>query len=55
MRKYQKPRLELTELNLRDGIMTMTSIAVKKDEEIDDSGKILAPERRQRTDAWNEW
>ena len=42
-------------LNLRDGIMDMTSVQIKN-EEIDDSSKILAPERRRgNADVWQEW
>ena len=53
--KYIKPSMEEIRLNLRDGIMAITSIQVKEDEEITDPGKILAPERCTRRDAWQQW
>ena len=53
--KYIKPSMEEVRLNLCDGIMAITSIQVKEDEEITDPGKILAPERRGRRDAWQQW
>ncbi len=53
--KYIKPEMEEVLLNLRDGIMDMTSVQIK-DEEIKDSSKILAPERRRgNADVWEEW
>ena len=52
--KYIKPSMEEIRLNLRDGIMAITSVEIK-DEEINDPGKILAPERCGRRDMWQQW
>ena len=54
--KYVKPEMEEVLLNLRDGIMIDQSIVIKKEGEIDDSSKILAPERRRgNAEVWQEW